>query len=209
MSSRFDEAAQQWDNNPARVALARAVGEAIQRTVPIQPHWHALDYGAGTGLLTLNLQPRVAALVALDASKGMLEQLTRKLATAGIGNVETRLWNLEAQPFPETGYDLVVSSMTLHHLRDVPLVLKRLAAVLRPGGWLAVADLDVEDGSFHGQADDVFHHGFERSEVAKWLGIAGLSEVRVSSAHAITKPSASNQMRTYEVFLAVGQKPGN
>ena len=82
MASRFDEAAAQWDNNPGRVELARAVGEAIGRAIPFQPGWSALDYGAGTGLLTLNLQPRVASMVALDSSTGMLEKLTQKLAAA-------------------------------------------------------------------------------------------------------------------------------
>ncbi len=207
--SRFDQAAAEWDNSPARISLARAVGEAIAREVPLEREWRALDYGAGTGLLTLNLQPRVRSILALDSSRGMLEKLTEKISTAGIGNVQTRLWNLEAERFPENGFDLVVSSMTLHHLRDVPLVFKRLAAMLRPGGWFAVADLDLEDGSFHGQADDVFHHGFERSDVARWLESADLCDVRVCTAHAMTKLSAGNQMRAYEVFLAVARKPAN
>jgi tRNA (cmo5U34)-methyltransferase len=205
MSSRFDEIAQQWDNNPTRVELARAVGAAIQQAVPIQPHWRALDYGAGTGLLTLNLLRRLAAVVALDSSKGMLEKFQQKLAAAGIGNVQTRFWNLEAEPYPEQGFDLVVSSMTLHHLRDVPLVFKRLAALLKPGGWLAVADLDAEDGSFHAQRDDVFHHGFERKDVAEWLKRAQLANVTLSDASALSKPASSGEMRTYGVFLAVGQ----
>ncbi len=64
--SRFDPAAAEWDNNPGRVNLARAVGEGIERAIPLEPNWRVLDYGAGTGLLTLNLQPRVASLVALD-----------------------------------------------------------------------------------------------------------------------------------------------
>jgi ubiquinone/menaquinone biosynthesis C-methylase UbiE len=204
--SRFDEAAAQWDNNPTRVELARAIGQAIARAVPLQPEWRALDYGAGTGLLTLNLQPRVASMLALDTSAGMLEQLTNKLAVAKLANVQTRLWNLEAQPFPETGFDLAASSMTLHHLRDVPLVLGRLGALLKPGGWLAVADLDAEDGSFHGQRDDVFHHGFARPQVAAWLSQAGFSHVSLQDAHSVNKPSATGQMRAYGVFLAVGQK---
>ena len=62
MASRFDEAAAQWDSNPGRVDVARAVGEAIGRAVPFEPGWRAVDYGAGTGLLTLNLQPRVASM---------------------------------------------------------------------------------------------------------------------------------------------------
>lgn len=203
--SRFDEAAAQWDHNPARVALARAVGAAITRAIPFQGSWRALDYGAGTGLLTLNLQPRVASLLALDSSRGMLEQLTQKLTAAGITNVQTRLWDLEAAPYPESGFEVAVSSMTLHHLRDVPLVFGRLAALLKPGGWLAVADLDTEDGSFHGEARDVFHHGFERGEISEWLRGAGFSQVSVQSAHTLVKPSATGQMRSYGVFLAVGQ----
>src|ERR1035437_2279625 len=146
MASRFDEAAAQWDNNPGRVGVARAVGEAIGRAIPFQPGWRVLDYGAGTGLLTLNLQPRVASMVALDSSTGMLEKLKQKLAAAAISNVQTWHWDLEAKSFPEPGFDLVVSSMTLHDLRGVPLVLSRLAEVLKPGGWLAVADLDSDAG---------------------------------------------------------------
>jgi ubiquinone/menaquinone biosynthesis C-methylase UbiE len=206
MASRFDEAAAQWDSNPGRVDVARAVGEAIGRAIPFEPGWRGLDYGAGTGLLTLNLKPRVASMVALDSSTGMLEKLRQKLAAAAISNVQTRHWDLEAKPFPEPGFDLVVSSMTLHHLRDVPLVLSRLAEVLKPGGWLAVADLDSEDGSFHGQADDVFHHGFERGQVAEWLANAGLRWVSVSDAHTMSKPSSTGEVRSYGIFLAVGQK---
>ncbi len=204
--SRFDEAAAQWDNNPARVDLARAVGAAIFRAVPLQPDWRVLDYGAGTGLLTLNLQPRVASILALDSSRGMLEQLTQKLAAAGINDVQTRHWNLEAEPYPESGFDLAVSSMTLHHLREVPLVFKRLAALLKPGGWLAVADLDREDGSFHGEREDVFHHGFERNQVSDWLAAAGFAWMSVRDAHSLLKPGPTGQMRAYGVFLAVGQK---
>jgi len=206
MASRFDEAAAQWDNNPGRVDLARAVGEAIGRTIPFQAGWRVLDYGAGTGLLTLNLQPRVASMVALDSFTGMLEKLTQKLAAAAISNVQTRHWDLEAGPFPEPGFDLVVSSMTLHHLRSVPLVLSRLADILKPGGWLAVADLDSEDGSFHGRADDVFHHGFERGQVAEWLTNARLRGGSVSDAHSMSKPDSTGQVRSYGIFLAVGQK---
>ncbi len=205
-ASRFDQAAAEWDNNPGRVDLARAVGEGIGRAIPLQPNWLVLDYGAGTGLLTLNLQPRVASLVALDSSKGMLEQLAQKLRKSGIDSVQTHYWDWAARPFPETGFDLVVSSMTLHHLRDVPLILGRLISLLKPGGWLAVADLDTEDGSFHGDAPDVFHHGFARSRISEWLVQAGLTRVTVNDAHLMRKESATGEMRSYSVFLAVGQK---
>ncbi len=206
VKSRFDKSAAEWDNNPVRVELARAVGAVIARAIPLQPNWRALDYGAGTGLLTLNLQPHVASLLAMDSSAGMLKMLKKKLAAAGISNVATRQWNLASQPFPEAGFDLAVSSMTFHHILDVPLVLKRLAALLKPEGWLAFADLDAEDGSFHGVTNDVFHHGFDRSQIANWLTDAGFVRVAVSDAHVMTKPSSRGPLRNYGVFMAVGQR---
>jgi ubiquinone/menaquinone biosynthesis C-methylase UbiE len=205
-ASRFDQAAAQWDNNPGRVNLALAVGGAITRTVPLEANWRALDYGAGTGLLTLNLQPRVASLVALDSSKGMLEKLSEKLRKSGIDSVRTHHWDLAVRPFPEADFDLVVSSMTFHHIRDVPLVLRRLTCLLKPGGWLAIADLDTEDGSFHGEAPDVFHHGFERSQISEWFGQVGLTRVSANDAHLMQKESATGRVRSYSVFLAVGQR---
>jgi len=205
-TSRFDEAAAQWDSNPTRIELARAIGAAICRTVPLQANWRALDYGAGTGLLTLNLQPRLGSILALDASTGMLAQLQQKLANAGIGNVQARHWNLETQSSPESGFDLAVSAMTLHHLRDVPLVFQRLAELLKPGGWLAVADLDREDGSFHSDQEGVFHAGFERPQVVAWLTAAGFEPPAIHDAHTVVKPGPAGEPRTYGVFLAVAQK---
>ena len=206
-TSHFDESAAQWDNNPTRVALARAVGAAVCRAVPLQPSWRALDYGAGTGLLTLHLQPHVASILAMDFSPGMLGTLRTKLETTGISNVETFQWDLEAKPFSQEAFDLVVSSMTFHHLRDVLLVLGRLTGLLKSGGWLAFADLEPEDRSFHGEnIEGVFHHGFARPEVEQWLRDVGLTQVLVENVHSVSKPDAKGQFHSYGVFLAAGQK---
>jgi ubiquinone/menaquinone biosynthesis C-methylase UbiE len=204
--TRFDKEAAQWDANPTRVELARAIGASIYKTIDLQPDWRVLDYGAGTGLVTLSIQPFVESIDAVDLSAGMLDMLAKKVASAGISNVATRQWDLEKEPYPVADFDLVVSSMTLHHLRNVPLVFSRLAALLKPGGWLAVADLDSEDGSFHGPTNDVFHHGFDRSQISKWLDEAGFAQVSLTNAHIMNKPEASGQMRLYGVFLATAKK---
>ncbi len=96
--------------------------------------------------------------------------------------------------------------MTLHHLRNVPLVFSRLAKILNPGGWLAVADLDTEDGSFHGQADDVFHQGFARRQIAEWLANASFTSISVHDGHTMSKPASTGEVRSYDIFLAVAQK---
>ena len=87
--NRFDLQAAEWDNNPGRVALAKNIAAAMVKGVPFERAWRALDCGAGTGLLTLNLLPHVAEICATDSSAGMLEQLQKKISTANIPNVST------------------------------------------------------------------------------------------------------------------------
>jgi 2-polyprenyl-3-methyl-5-hydroxy-6-metoxy-1,4-benzoquinol methylase len=67
---RFDEKAAEWDANPARVALARAVVDSIRAAVPLRPDVRVLDFGAGTGLVSLGLLPFVGEVTAMDASDG-------------------------------------------------------------------------------------------------------------------------------------------
>ncbi|MCC7493207.1 MAG: class I SAM-dependent methyltransferase [Fimbriimonadaceae bacterium] len=207
-TSRFDQLASQWDDNPARVANAQAIAAAIAARVPLQPAWQALDYGAGTGLLGLALRPHVGQVQAVDTSADMLEVLRQKVAAADLSGVEAVQADLHEGPWPGGPVDLVVSAMTLHHLRDVPLVLGRLVAALRPGGWIAVADLDREDGSFHGpEASDVYHLGFDRAAVAQWLTAAGCTAVGVADASVIRRPTPSGGTREFGIFLAVAQRP--
>ncbi len=205
-SSHFDQQAAQWDNNLTRVELARAVGTAMLSVLPVQRNWGVLDYGAGTGLVTLQLQPLVKSILAMDSSVGMLETLRQKLTAGGIENVNTLKWDLEAQPYSERQFELVASSMTFHHIQDIPLVLSRMGKLLKPGGWLAFADLDTEDGSFHGDLPGVFHKGFARPQVSEWLAGAGFIDISIRDAHQLRKPDQFGQLWNYSVFLAVGQK---
>jgi len=63
--------------------------------------------------------------------------------------------------------------MTLHHIKDVRGLLKRFHHALLPGGYIAIADLDKEDGRFHDNHDGVFHHGFDRDELGLLFAEAG------------------------------------
>jgi ubiquinone/menaquinone biosynthesis C-methylase UbiE len=203
--SRFDRMAAEWDSNPTRVALARAVGDAIRAAVPLRPEMQALDFGAGTGLVTLGLLAHVSDITAVDASGEMLCVLAEKLRALHIDNVHTLQCDIACAPLPANSFDLIVSSMVLHHLPDVPGVLQRLRPCLRVGGWIALADLDAEDGSFHADKTGVFHQGFERDTVCRWLEQAGFSDVAARHAHTITRPTPDGIMRQYGVFLITGR----
>ena len=198
---RFDEIAGTWDEEPRRLALASSVAEAIGTAVPLSPALEVLDFGCGTGLVTLALRPRVGRITGADTSSGMLEQLRRKIAAGTLGNVEA-VWMDPAQPrLPDGPFDLVVSSMTLHHVEDPGPVFRAFLERLRPGGRVALADLDREDGSFHDDARGVFHLGFDRADVARWLEAAGFVDVAVRLATVDRKNG-----REYPIFLATGRK---
>ena len=159
-----------------------------------------LDFGAGTGLVTLALLPYVGSVVAVDASAGMLGVLHGKLSGLGCETVETLQADISCDALPVAAFDVTVSSMALHHVKDAKAAVEALIDTLRPGGWLALADLDTEDGSFHGDMEGIHHTGLPREQVCSWLRERGLRNVAAYDAHRIKKAG-----REYGVFLAVGQ----
>lgn len=202
MTNPFDDRARTWDDDPHRGRLAADVFAALARAVPLRPDMAALDVGAGTGLLTLALAPRVRRVVAIDSSAGMLDVLRRKAQAADVRNVVLLQTDVATGPLPPGPYDLVASAMTLHHVADVEALFRKFYALLAPGGFLALADLEAEDGSFHADSADIPHFGFERAALARQLAAAGFADVRFTSAARIEKRS-----REYAVFLAAARKP--
>ncbi|MCX6998232.1 MAG: class I SAM-dependent methyltransferase [Kiritimatiellaeota bacterium] len=203
--ARFDRVAAEWDSNPGRIALARAVVATIRQAVPLRADMQTLDFGAGTGLVTLGLLPHVASVTAVDTSGEMLRVLDEKLRALRIGNVHTMLCEIGKTPLPVSEFDLIVSSMVLHHIPDVPQAIQRLRPCLRPGGWIALADLDSEDGTFHTDSTGVFHHGLDRDEVCRWLRDAMFMDTTSREAHRMVRSSPDGQTRQYPVFLVSGR----
>src|SRR3990172_483810 len=145
----FDKEAAQWDSNPGRVKLANEVADAIIREAIPTRDMDVLDFGCGTGLVTLRLQPLVRTILGVDSSPGMLGVLEGKVRTQGLKNVKTQIVDFEKGGRVEGRFHLLVSSMTLHHVPDTAGLFKQWRELLLPGGLICCADLDAEDGSFH------------------------------------------------------------
>ena len=202
MTSSFDARAQTWDDDPRRRKLAESIFAALERAVPLRADMAALDYGAGTGLLALALAARVRRVLAVDSSAGMLAVLAQKAQASG-ANVETLRADFATDALPAGPFDLVASAMTLHHVADVAGLLRKFFALLAPGGRIALADLDAEDGSFHGaNAPGVHHLGFDRAALGRQLADAGFADVRFADAARSEKNG-----RAYSVFIAAARKP--
>ncbi len=202
----FDAAAASWDEKPERVKLAGEVAEAIIRQVAPSRAMKAADFGCGTGLVTLALQPLVASITGIDSSPGMLDILKAKITNDTLTNIDTQLLDVEKGEVLKGQYDLITSSMTLHHMRDPEAMLRQFGAALVIGGILAIADLDPDEGLFHDDNTGVFHSGFERAALRTMFAEAGFDDIRDSRATEIIKTAADGSKRTFSVFLVSGRK---
>ena len=202
----FNAAAKTWDENPFRVKLAADVARAMIDTIPLAPDMDVLDFGCGTGLLTLQLQPHVQSITGIDSSEGMLAILNEKIHYGNILNVKTRQIDLDRGDVLTGQYNLIISSMTLHHIRNVPALLAQFYQVLPPSGWIAIADLDPDGGKFHEDNNGVFHFGFEREAQKQAFRDAGFDQVQDRTAATVSKPMPDGQSRSFTVGLITGKK---
>jgi len=202
-ASDFDGRAATWDDDPAKVERAQAVADAIVKRVPLTGAMRALEYGCGTGLLSFMLRPRLGDITLADVSEGMLAVAAGKIAAASDASMRAVKLDLLSDPLPERPFDLIYSLMTLHHIPDTVAILKRFHAALGKPGVLCVADLDAEDGSFHGAGFDG-HLGFDRTRLAAQAREAGFAAVELSTAFVMTK-SVNGEPRTFPIFLMVAR----
>jgi ubiquinone/menaquinone biosynthesis C-methylase UbiE len=199
--TNFDERARDWDSDPMRVDRARAVAEAVRAVVDIRPGMAALEYGCGTGLLSFFLQDAFASITLADTSLGMLEVLSGKIKAANATHMHPVRLDLAMDPLPAQKFNITYSLMVLHHIHGTDVLLRKFHEILRPGGWLVVADLDQEDGSFHTDGSTDVHLGFARDELQMRVEAAGFIDIRFSTAYTIHKGE-----NFYPLFLMTARR---
>ena len=205
-AAHFDSKARQWDDNPVFRERGLKIAEAVRKAVPLHRQMRALDYGCGTGLLSFPLKDELGAILMADSSGGMLDVVAEKIAAQGVGNMTPVKLDLLIDPPPAQRFDLIVTAMTLHHVPDTDHILRIFHDLLRPGGYLCIADLDQEDGSFHGPEVDV-HHGFDRDDLSLCAAQAGFADIQFQTVFSIAKERETGT-RDYPAFLMTAQRAG-
>jgi tRNA (cmo5U34)-methyltransferase len=204
MTNEFDIKAREWDKNQLHLDRSEAIATALKNTVPLKPSMKALEFGAGTGLLSFLVYKNLHDITLVDTSSEMIRVLKEKILEQDVPNMRPLCMNLEQEDLSEK-YDLIFSQMVFHHVEQVGKVLAKFYDMLNPGGYVAIADLYPEDGSFHG---DGFtgHKGFDPVIFGQWL--AGHSFRNVSHQHCYTlkKMTDSGMEKEYPIFLLTARK---
>jgi cyclopropane fatty-acyl-phospholipid synthase-like methyltransferase len=207
MKRDFDSAAKTWDQDEARMRMSTAVADAMVASLTLSGSETVLDYGTGTGAVAFRFVPLVKRVLAADSSRGMLEVLAGKIATAGVANLEPVFLDLEQNPEPPTEIrpDVVVSAMALHHIADTARFAQSLAQILPPGGRIALADLDSEAGDFHADNTGVHHFGFNRDHLAGLFKDAGFLDIHFRTTYDFVRPTPGGE-KTFPIFLLLARR---
>jgi hypothetical protein len=96
--------------------------------------------------------------------------------------------------------------MTLHHVLDIPLAAEVFYSLLNPGGTIAVADLDPDDGESHGP-EMLVHHGFVRADLRRIFKKAGFTDIQIDTVATLTKVSSkTGELKEFPIFLMIAHK---
>lgn len=195
----FKHKSKNWDMNSKRVKNAEAIAGNIIEKIKLKNNMKVMDLGAGTGLLSYFISPYIDTIVAVDNSESMLEVFKEKCETFDCA-IKVIRSDISVDNIDEK-FCGIISSMTIHHIKDQKDLFQKLYNLLDNGGFIALADLDIEDGSFHSDNKGVFHFGFNREELKNIALEVGFKNIEFQTATTIDKPHCS-----FNIFLMTAYK---
>jgi len=198
--SEFDARAREWDKDKMHMDRSLAIAAEIERMIPINPFMKALEYGAGTGILSFLLKDRFSQITLMDNSREMIKVCVEKTEHFKTNHILPICFDLEHKDYDDR-FDIIYNQMVLHHVNDYEAIIYTFHSMLNPDGYLAIADLYPEDGSFHGP-DVKVHLGFDPEKLTEILTLAGFKNIEYQTCFEVKRESGVK----YPVFLLVAQK---
>ncbi|OFX21158.1 MAG: hypothetical protein A2033_16490 [Bacteroidetes bacterium GWA2_31_9] len=202
----FDKQARDWDNDPKKTERAVIIAKEIMEFIPTNNRMNALEFGCGTGLLSFQLKDFFKTITLADNSDGMITVLKEKIVKAGIENFKPiQIDSLESD-LAQNDFDVIYTLMTLHHVLDVKNIAKEFNSKMKSGGFLCIADLVAEDGSFHSEHPDFNgHNGFDKIKLSKILSNSGFKVEYYKICLEIVK-EFEDKTKSYPLFLMICKK---
>ncbi len=202
----FNSEASSWDNH-RRAQRANIIAEEISKTVQLKSYYNALEFGCGTGLVSFNLYDKFQHITLVDTSKGMIDVLSKKIQNSSVKNMNAHHVDINKCTPPIGKFDVIYTSMALHHIKDTETTLMNLFNLLNNGGYLCIVELTEDDGTFH-KLEKGFngYNGFNQDYLKNLLANIGFTNISSRVFFNGEKIIAGEEIR-YSLFLMVGNKP--
>ena len=192
MKHDFNHKAETFDS-PKNIFLANLVCQAVEKQIDVLSDKEILDFGGGTGLLSLPLAEQTKSVTLVDISEKMLEQARLKAEQQEIKNIHFLEQDLLKNPLKQE-FDLIVVCRVLHHMPDLDATLSLFHQHLIENGQLLLADFTKTEAN---------HHGFDLAELEKQLIEHGFSSVHSQILYSAEDLFQGNYS---ELFLTVAPK---
>jgi len=198
--NEFDGKAREWDKDKMHMERSRAIAVEFEKMIPLNNSMRALEYGAGTGILSFLLKDHFNEIILMDSSQEMIKVCEEKVKYFDTKHIKPIFLDLQTQEY-HGKFDVIYNQMVLHHVVDTEKMFEKFYALLNPDAYLVVADLYPEDGSFHG-FDVKVHLGFEPAEISKTLEDIGFRNIQYKNCFTMKRESG----KSYPIFLLSAQK---
>lgn len=195
----FKDKSKTYSKDSKRVRNVHNIADGILQKISYSKDMELMDFGSGTGLLTIQIAPHVKKIIGVDMSPSMNATLLENK-----DQVACELEILEMDLSKETldqSFDGIISSMTLHHVEDIEALFRKFYNMLNENGTIALSDLYTEDGSFHSENTGVFHFGFEGDFMCECAKKAGFKDIVCEQVSVAKKPHAE-----FPIFLLTARK---
>lgn len=200
--NKFDHAAPDWDKNQMHIERSEAVAAELLKAIEWRNGMKALEFGAGTGLLSFALRRYFTEIILMDSSREMVKVAREKISAGNAKNMTALYFDLEKKNYQDRTFDIIYSQMVFHHVADIEKLIKKFYKLLNPRGILAIADLYKEDGSFHGEGF-TGHLGFDTDELTALLEKNGFENVTQRQCYVIEREGMQGEKQKYPIFLLI------
>ena len=198
--NEFDIKATDWDKNPMHWERSLSIAKEIKNHIQLKPKMKALEYGAGTGILSILLKNDFDEIILMDNSKEMLKIVEPKIEKSKVNNIKPVFFDLENEEYTVQKFDVIYTQMVIHHIIDTELIIKRFHNLLKPNGYLIIADLYKEDGTFH-DANFIGHNGFDIEKLSELIKNNGFENITHKQCFVIDKKISENETKKFPVFI--------